>query len=116
MVSIIDYVQRTNSEGEKFFALIIQGGMEFVKSRETGRFYATAKKASITSTFTEEFCKSVLGKNIPGRVVRTECEPFEYTVQETGEIISLAHRWEYTPEEGSMEEAIFEGQAIGVEY
>ena len=30
--------------------------------------------------------------------------------------ISLTHRWEYSPEEGSMEEALFEGQAIGAEY
>jgi hypothetical protein len=27
------------------------------------------------------------------------CEPYEYTIQETGEVIDLAHRWEYQPEE-----------------
>ena len=38
-VKIIDYRKRENKDGEEFFALIIEGGLEMVKSRITGRYY-----------------------------------------------------------------------------
>ncbi len=68
MVTIVDFVKRKNSEGEEFNALILQGGIELVKSRETGRYYATAKKTSITSTFDDAMCQSLIGTQIPGSV------------------------------------------------
>ena len=37
MVRIVDYKERKNSLGESFYALVIEGGMELTKSRETGR-------------------------------------------------------------------------------
>ena len=51
MVTICEVIKRQNKEGVEFNALILQGGIELVKSRETGSWYATSKKASITSTF-----------------------------------------------------------------
>ena len=42
MVTITNYAQRTNAEGENLYALIIQGGIEMIKSKETDTFYATA--------------------------------------------------------------------------
>jgi len=109
MVTIIDYSLRKNSQGEEFFALILQGGLEIVKSQETGRYYATAKSASMPSTFDEETCKSLIGQKLPGAVMRVECEPYEFTVRETGEVITLSHRWQYLKEEASIEETVFEG-------
>ncbi len=97
-VTIVDYKPRTNSEGENFFALILQGGLEMVLSKESNKFYATAKTSSVTSTFTEEVCKSMIGQEIPGSIQKVESEPFEYVVPETGEVITLEHRWEYFPE------------------
>ena len=41
MVRIIDYKVRMNTEGEPFNALIVQGGIQLVKSQETGFYYAT---------------------------------------------------------------------------
>ena len=49
MVRIIDVVQRRNSNAETFTAFILSGGGEMVKSQK-GKFYATARKASIPST------------------------------------------------------------------
>ncbi len=94
MVKIIDYRVRTNSAGEEFCALLLQGGLEMVKSKETGNYYATAKSASITSTFTEEQCKGLIGQEIPGSIVKVQCDPYEYTIKDTNEVISLTHRWE----------------------
>ena len=75
MVRIVDYKKRTNSKGEEFFALILQGGLELVKSQETGRYYATVMGASITSTFTEEVCQSLIGEDTPGLIQKIECDP-----------------------------------------
>ena len=115
MVRIIDYKERTNSEGETFFALILQGGLELVKSQETGRYYATGKSASITSTFTEEVCQSLIGQEIPGSIKKVECEPYNFTIENPGEVVELSHRWEYFKEGDTMEEVVFEGkpEAVG---
>ena len=115
MVKIIDFKSRTNSEGEEFFALILQGGLELVKSQETGRYYATGKTTSITSTFTEEVCQGLIGTEIPGSIQKLECEPYEYTIKETGEVVMLEHRWEYQKEGDTMEEIVFEGKPVGAE-
>jgi len=98
MLKIIDAVPRTNSEGEEFYALILQDGLQLVKSKETGNYYATAKSTSITSTFNEETANSMIGSEIPGTIQKVACESYEYTIKETGEVISLEHRWEYFPE------------------
>ena len=98
MVTIVDFVKRQNKEGQEFNALILQGGIELVKSRETEAWYATAKKASITSTFDDAMCQSLIGTQIPGTVQRIECEPYEFTLKDTGEILELTHRWVYLKE------------------
>ena len=64
-------------------------------------FYATAKKAIISSTFDEMTCKGLIGTQISGSIEKQECEPYEYVIQETGEEITLAHRWVYVPEEAN---------------
>ncbi|MDZ7741194.1 MAG: hypothetical protein U5Q03_05435 [Bacteroidota bacterium] len=98
MVKITDFKEVTNREGETFYSLILTGGLEMVKSKETGSFYATAKTARVTSTFSKEYCESIISSSIPGVIKWVECEEYEYTVQETGEVIRLSHRWEYFPE------------------
>lgn len=110
MVTIVEYLKRTNSEGKDFFVLKIQGGVELVKSKETGNYYATAKSASITTTFTEEVCKGLIGQELPGSVQKIECEPYEFTVKETGEVITLSHKYEYRKEGDNVEEVIHEGK------
>lgn len=104
MLRIIDAVPRVNSEGEEFYALILQDGLQLVKSQETGRYYATAKKTSITSTFDEEVAKSMIGSEIPGSIHKVSCEPYSYTVEDTGEVLTLDFRWEYFPEGVTPEE------------
>lgn len=112
MVTIIDFSKRTSQEGEEFLALIVQGGVEMVASKTTGKFYATAKKCSIPSTFDENTCKALIGQQIAGSIKKIPCEPFEYVIQQTGEIVTLNFHWEYSPEGETMEEVIFEGQVL----
>ena len=109
MVTIIDYSLRTNREGKEFYTLILQGGIQLVKSKVSDRYYATLKKASITSTLDEATCKASIGEKFPGSIQKQSCEPYSYIVKETGEEIELNYRWVYLPEGASLEEAIFEG-------
>jgi hypothetical protein len=99
MVRIINYKQRDKEDGTAFFVLELQGGIEMVKSKETGNFYATAKKAFIPSTFDEEVCTALVGTEMPGKIVKEACDPFTYTIKETGEEITLHHRWVYSTDE-----------------
>ena len=105
MVRVIGYHENESSDGEKFYSLSIQGGVEMVRSTETGNFYATARKTRITTTFDELTCQSLVGTDMPGRVVRQECEPYEFLVEKTGELIQLTHTYQYLPDELESQEA-----------
>lgn len=99
MVRIIDYKKRQTEEGKEFFVLEVSGGVEMVKSQTTNQFYATAKKAFISSTFDEQTCIALIGTEMSGKVVKQECQPYEYVNKESGEILVLNHRYIYVPEE-----------------
>jgi hypothetical protein len=99
MVRIVNYKKRQVEEGKEFFALEITGGIEMVMSNATGQFYATAKKAYIASTFDEETCKALVGSEMQGSIIKAECEPYEYTIRDTGEVITLGYRYVYLPEQ-----------------
>lgn len=107
MVKIKDFKQRVNSEGESFNALVLEGDLETVTS-ESGNVYFTARTTSVPSNFDAEKCESLVGRELPGKIVRIPCEPFEYTVPESGEVVILSHTYEYDPNVSeSMEEAVF---------
>lgn len=114
MVTIVDFVKRTNKDGKEFNALVLQSGIELVKSHETGRWYATAKKASITSTFDDAMCQSLIGQQIPGSVQRIETEPYEFTVKDTGEVLSLTHRWVYAKDGEVISEQVVAPEKVAM--
>jgi hypothetical protein len=97
MVTIIGYRLAKNKSEKEFVVLQLLGDLEMVQSLDTGKFYATARKASVTSTFSEETAKGLIGTKMPGVIKRVESDPYDYTVAETGEIIKLAHKYEYQP-------------------
>jgi len=99
MVRIVNFKQRLSEDGESFFVLELQSGIELVKSKSTNNIYATARKTSITSTFDEATCKSLIGTELHGKIEKQECEPYEYVIEDTGEVIKLSHRYQYVPEE-----------------
>lgn len=99
MVRIVNYQKRQTENGKEFFVLELQGGIEMVKSAETGKFYVTARKASISSTFDEVTCQALIGTELPGKVEKVICAPYDYTIKDTGEVITLTHRFEYVEED-----------------
>ena len=116
MVTVKQYAVRQTKDGREFIALILQGGLSLVQSKNTGNFYATVKQCSIPSTFDKPTAKSFIGERIPGTVQKKECEAYQWTNKQTGEVIELAHRWVYVPEGATLEEAIFEGEPEVVEH
>ena len=97
MVTITGYAVRINQDKQEFVVLQLQGDLVMVQSQETGRFYATTKRTTVASTFTEEQAKAFIGKEVAGRIERVDCEPYEYTIEDTGEVITLQHRWDFIP-------------------
>ncbi len=99
MVKIVDFKTYETQDGKDFCTLIVQGGVEAVKSRETEKIYLTARTASVACTFSEAVCKSLIGTELNGGIQKVEVDPYEYTVKETGEVIRLSHRYEYVDEQ-----------------
>ena len=101
MVTVIKCHLRKSKNGKEFVTLELQGDLELVQSLRTGKFYATAKTCSITSTFTEEVAQKLIGKTLPGSIIRTQTDAYEFMVPESGEVITLAHTYQYVPEENT---------------
>lgn len=99
MVKIIDFKVSRNADGKEFVSLKLQGDVEAIQSQQTGKFYFSAKTCYIASTFDPSTASSLIGKEIPGNVIRVASDPYEYTLKETGEIITLMHRYEFKPED-----------------
>jgi hypothetical protein len=114
MVTVVNYAVRQSSEGNSFLALMLQGDLEMVQSKETGRFYATARRCSISSTFDEATASLMIGKQIPGTIVKEDCDPYEYVIQETGETVTLQFRYVYSPVEQSVTEVKVKKQEVSL--
>jgi hypothetical protein len=99
MVTIVDYRTYHRKDGSEFHALVVQGGVEAIKSNETGRTYLTANTAKVPCTFDENTCLALKGTTLPGGVRKVDVEPYEYAIPSSGEIIHLTHRYEYVSQE-----------------
>jgi hypothetical protein len=99
MVTICNYSLRESKAGKVFISLELEGELELIQSSQTGKFYATAKRCSIPSSFDEEAAQRLIGKQFPGKIERVQTEEYDYLVKETGEVIKLCHTYAYVPEE-----------------
>ena len=99
MVTIIDYKTYQREDGTDFNVLIVQGGVEPVKSKITGKLYLTARKASVSSSFDEITCQELVGTKLQGAITKVEVEPYQFVIKETGEVITRNHRYEFVTEE-----------------
>ncbi len=112
MVTIVKTKSATNADGQEFFMLVVQGGVETIQSKETGRFYLTARKATVSSTFDEETCNSLIGTKLPGGIEKSEVDPYTYINEDTGEEFELSHRNVYNPNLQTLEEAVLGEEPI----
>ena len=65
MVTVVEYAIRKTKDDREFIALILQGGLCLVQSKQTNNFYATVKRCSVPSTFDVETAKGMIGEKIP---------------------------------------------------
>lgn len=100
MVTIVGYNLRTQKEGDKkqYITLHLEGDVEMVQSQNTGRHYATVRRCVVSSSFDELTAQRMIGRQMPGSIVRVPCEGYEFTLPETGEVINLGYRWDYVPD------------------
>jgi hypothetical protein len=68
MVKIIQALLRQGERGQ-FVSLELMGEIELVQSQNTGRFYATAKRCFISSTFDLETAKGLGGQQLLGESI-----------------------------------------------
>jgi hypothetical protein len=106
MVTVKEIRKAENSSGEEFYGLIVQSGAIPVKSKKTGKVYFTAKTAFVSTTFDEKTASSLIGIEFEGTIKKVETDPYEYTIEQTGEVIELSHRWEYVDPALEMEEQL----------
>ncbi len=98
MVQVVGYSLKTPKEGKPYVALELEGEIEMVQSQNTGRFYATVRRCTISSTFDEMTAERMVNKQMAGSIERVSCEPYEFTIRETGEVTLMSYRWDYQPE------------------
>lgn len=112
MVTVKGIKRAENSKGDEFYGLIVQSGAMAVKSKKTGRVYFTAKTAFVSTTFDEDTAASLIGAEFDGTIKKVQTDPYDYTIEETGEIIEMTHRWEYVDSALEMEEQIVDDSVI----
>ncbi len=102
MVKIVDFKAYKREDETEFCVLIVQGGVEAVKSKETGKIYLTTRQARVSSTFDVTTCKNLIGTELNGIISKVEVEPYEYVDEKTGDILNLNHRYEYLTEQENV--------------
>ena len=112
MVTVTDYKEIVKDDGTSFFALVLKSGLEMVKSQKTNKYYATTRTASMPTTFDESSCKLFIGEKFDGSIQKVECEPYNYTIKDTGEIVELSHRYDYISKEEAEINNVVYGSAV----
>ena len=102
MVQITNLRPSQSTDGKDFISFVLEGGMELIQSQKTGNFYAKGKKALLPTTLSEQAAKLMVGTQLPGSIQRIPCENYDYTIKETGEVITLSHTYTYSPVEESV--------------
>ena len=109
MVRVIAIKKSTSNEGKDFISLKVQGGIEAIQSQKTGRMYLTSRAAYVPTTFDEATAEQLIGTSIQGTVKRVQSDPYEYTIKDTGEVVTLSHSFEYMPDEvAETKERVFD--------
>jgi hypothetical protein len=107
MVTIVGIEKRTNKvKKEEFTVMILQGAIEVVESKTTGRPYLTARKTSIPCTFDEKVAANLVGQSLPGTIERKECVPYEFIIPNTKKKVTLSHTFQYSPNPVTVEEVV----------
>lgn len=103
MVTITNFKQVETKEGKVFIAIELMGDAKLVQSETTGKFYLSAHRTKVPTSFSPKICQTLLGQKLPGTIEKVSCEPYEYANPDTGEILTLDYTYVYSPEERNVQ-------------
>jgi hypothetical protein len=106
IVTINGLEKRKAADGKEFNVMSLQGGVEVVISKATGKPYLTARRTSIPCTFDEVMAKSLIGLTLPGEIERIETDEYEFLVPGTMKKLKLTHSFRYSAEPTSVLEVV----------
>ena len=98
-VTVTNYLKKKNSEGGSFLVLTIEGGVQMRQSQDTGNWFASSLKTNILANMDEASCRAMIGKELPGTIIKKKCPPYSFTIPSTGEERTLDYTFDYSPEE-----------------
>lgn len=76
-------------------------------SKNTGKPYLVLMRASISCTFSKDVAETLVGKTLPGKILKVKVPAYEFSNPTTGEVMVLNHSNRYFPEIQTEEEAVF---------
>ena len=85
-----------------------QGGIEMVCQKNSVAIMPQPSRQASQAHSMKPLAKALVGTKLPGKIARIRCDPYEYTIKETGEVITLTHRWAYNPNEAAVDEMVYE--------
>lgn len=96
MVTITNFHEVERKDGTTFISLELTGQAELLQSETTRKWYAKARRCRIPTTFDATIAKSLIGQQLPGEILKTICQPYEYVNPRTGEVMMLQHSYSYS--------------------
>lgn len=103
-VTVLSVGERTASNGADFRVVIVEG-LPTTYTRSDGSSFIAKAKAGIPSNLSKKILDDMIGKKLPGKIIRKECEPYTY-IDSAGEERALNFRYEYVPEEEIKNEEV----------
>jgi hypothetical protein len=106
MVTITGLEKRKAADGKEFNVMNLQGSVEVVLSKSTGKPYLTARKTTIPCTFDEIMAQSLIGQTLPGEIERIEVNEYEFTIPGTKKKLKLSHSYQYSSDPATISEVV----------
>ncbi len=103
MVTITNFTMIESNDGNTYISLEIQGGIEIIQSQKNDNYYTTIRKCNIITNLDEITAKFLVGKQISGKIIKEACNAYKYTIKESGEVVTLSHRYVFSSEENEIQ-------------
>ena len=93
-VTVLSIEERLSKEGKDFRVVIVEG-VPTVYTRSDGSSYTTKVKVGIPSNLPKTYLDTLIGKELPGKIIKEECEPYEWFNPDTWEEVTLNYKYKY---------------------
>ena len=106
-VLVTDYQKKQNSKGGNFMVLTVEGGIIMQKNQQTGSWVAQALRTNIIANLDEKSCKALVGKSLPGTVIKKFVAPYTFRMANGDERV-LNYKYEYMNDDEDSSELSFD--------